>query len=219
MVIPYPDKNDRLRPSSNQIDQDSAESEADASTEYVEVRTDSGVIDDVDVLQTDADAEAVKYSSSEYYWLIGSHVILNAVCSLLSRPQTPTNFRKKEWRILQSFIAKGPGESVPLTFSEAMLLPSIFYMTMNSLCGAKAAPLFAPACVTIRFKIAGLISHIRSRLKKNSLLTSSDPRVIQFYFNCFLNFQMQTRDSRFVLNRGLQELIVLDLEHHKLLKT
>ena len=207
VVTSYPGKNDRLRPSSNVIDQESEESEAEASTNNVEVPTDSGVIDSIDVLQTDAGAEAVNYSSSEDYRSIGSHVILNAVCSLLLRPRTPTYFRKKEWRFLQSFIAKCPGESVPLTFPEAMLLPSIYYMTMNnSICGAIPAPLFASTNITKSFNIAGLIAHIRSRLKNFSLLTSSDPRIIQFYFDCFLNFQMTSMDSRFVLNRGLQEI-------------
>ena len=60
--------------------------------------------------------------------------------------------------------------------------------------------------------ISLIFCHIRSRLKNSSLLTSSDPRLIQFYFDCFFNSKMISRYSRFVLNRGLQELFHNDTE-------
>ena len=171
----------------------------------LEMPTDAGFVDDVELQQTDAGAESVHFHSNDDLHAVGSHVILNAVCALLNRPRNPTNFRKKEWRFLQSFVAKCPGESVPLTFPEAALLPSIYYiMAEQSICGAVPAPLFSPS-LSKRFNFADIISHIKNRLKDFSVLTSTDPRVIQFYFDCFLNFQAQYCDTRFVLNRGLQE--------------
>ena len=171
----------------------------------LEMPTDAGFVDDVQLQQTDAGAESVHFHSNDDLHAVGSHVILNAVCALLNRPRNPTNFRKKEWRFLQSFVAKCPGESVPLTFPEAALLPSIYYiMAEQSICGAVPAPLFSPS-LSKKFNFADIISHIKNRLKDFSLLTSTDPRVIQIYFDCFLNFQAQYCDTRFVLNRGLQE--------------
>ena len=216
-VTPHVGKNEVLRQQvesdETEVDSGEDESEVEASTSEIDAPTDAGVVEAVEVSETDAGAEAVQMHSARDLKTVGSHVILNAVCSLLNRPRNPTYFRKKEWRFLQSFIAKCPGESVPLTFPEAMLLPSIYYLTIkNSICGAIPSPLFAPAFVTNRFNFADIISHIRSRLKNLSLLTSCDPRVIQFYFDCFLNFQVQRFDSRFVLNRGLEELGSLNCE-------
>ena len=109
-----------------EVDSGEDECEVEASTSEIDAPTDAGVVEAVEVSETDAGAEAVQMHSARDLKTVGSHVILNAVCSLLNRPRNPTYFRKKEWRFLQSFIAKCPGESVPLTFPEAMLLPSIY---------------------------------------------------------------------------------------------
>ena len=66
----------------------------------VAVPVDSGIVENLEAHESDAGAEAVQYNSSDDSRAIGSHVILNSVCSLLNRPSSPTNFRKKEWRFL-----------------------------------------------------------------------------------------------------------------------
>ena len=78
-------------------------------------------------------------------------------------------------------------------------------MINNAFGGAIPAPPYSPATCK-KFRIADIVSHIRSRLKNVSLSSSGDPRLIQFYFDCFLNYETLNRDSRIVLNRGLQEL-------------
>ena len=171
----------------------------------IEMPSEAGLVDDVEATDTDTAATAVEYHSNDDLQSIGSHFIINGVCSLLNRPKNPSHFRKKDWRFLQSFVANCPDESVPLTFPEAALLPSIYYvMLKNTIGGAIPSPIYSPA-VAKRFNFANIVSHIRSRLKNISLLTSGDPRLLQFYFDCYFNFQSLRRDSRLVLNRGLQE--------------
>ena len=83
----------------------------------------------------------------------------------------------------------------------------------NSICGAFPSPLFPPPSFNKRFNFADTISHIRSSLKNLSLLTSCDPRVIQFYFDGLLDFQFQDVHSRFDLSWILQELGSLKVEN------
>ena len=84
-------------------------------------------------------------------------------------------------------------------------------MINNAFGGAIPAPPYSPATCK-KFRIADIVSHIRSRLKNNSLSSSGDQRLIQFYFDCFLNYETLNRDSRIVLNRGLQELSTHNFE-------
>ena len=217
-VVPFNGRNnttegdslDSLNPGNEQNDSqqiDQEETSDPGSSNFFDVPIDSGIVDECEPKDTDAGALAVQYNTYDDLKTIGSHVILNSICSLLNRPKNPTHFRKKEWRFLQSFVSKCPGESVPLTFPEAVLLPSLYYQVgKGSFCGAVPSILFAPSNCKLYNNFADILSHIRSRLKNFSLLTSSDPKLIQFYFDCFLNFQMISRDSRFVLNRGLQHL-------------
>ena len=163
--------------------------------------TDARVIETFEILETDGGGEPVKMQSARDLGTVGSHIIFRAVGSLVKRPSNPNYFRNEEWRFLQHFMAKCPGDKVRLTIREARLLTSIYYLSMkNSICGAFPPPLFPPPSFTKRFNFADIISHIRSRLKNLSLLTSCDPRVIQFYFDGLLNFQFQDVHSRFVLS-------------------
>ena len=126
----------------------------------VDVPVDSGIVENFEIQETNAGAEAVQYNSNDDLKTIGSHVILNAVCSLLNRPSNPTHFKKKkEWRFLQSFISKCPGESVPLTFPEAVLFPSLYYQTgEGSFCGAVSSFLFAPFNCNVFNNFADILS-------------------------------------------------------------
>ena len=67
---------------------------------------DSGIVENLEAHETDGGAEAVQYNSNDDLRAIGSHVILNSVCSLLNRPSNPTHFRKKELCFLQSFNSR-----------------------------------------------------------------------------------------------------------------
>ena len=131
---------------------------------------------------------------------------------MLNRPKNPSHFRKKDWRFLQSFVANCPDESVPLTFPEAALLPSIYYVMLNNTIGGAIPATLYSFFMAKRFNFANIVSHIRSRLKNICLPTSGDPRLLQFYFDCYFNFQSLHRDSRIVLNRGLQEFTKSDSE-------
>ena len=198
LVVPFRSKNQNSNPNnSNNVetvhnDYDTLDDDEDFDLDsydpsnLVNVPVDSGIVENLEVEKSDAGAEAVQYNSYDDLRAIGSHVILNAVCSLLNRPSNPTHFKKKEWRFLQSFISKCPGESVPLTFPEAVLFPSLYYQAEEgSFCGAIPSLLFAPFNCNVFNNFADVLSHIRSRLKNFSLLTSSDPRLIQFFLIVF----------------------------------
>ena len=184
----------------------------DDSLSILEMPTEAGFVEDMEVTDTDTGAKAVVYHTNGDLQSIGSHIIINAVCSLLNRPKNPSHLSKKDWRFLQSFVANCPDESVPLTVPQAALLPSIFYVMLNNTIGrAIPAPLHSPYMAK-RFNFANIVSHIRSRLNNICLPTSGDPRLLQFYFDCYFNFQSLHRDSRIVLNRGLQEFTKSDSE-------
>ena len=52
---------------------------------------------------------------------------------------------------------------------------------------------------------ASLEQHLQTRLKDSSLLTSTDPRYVQYVFDTIFNLQLRVNDTRIVLNRGWSE--------------
>ena len=77
-------------------------------------------------------------------------------------------------------------------------------MVDGAICGALPSTLYSKHDCK-RYNFAD-VQHIQSQHKDSSLLLSSDPKIIQFYFDCFTNFKVNQQDVRFVFNRGLQEI-------------
>ena len=53
---------------------------------------------------------------------------------------------------------------------------------------------------------ANVIDHIQTRLTNGSLLTSTDVKMMLFYFDIFLNLKGNHQDTRFIVSRRLPEL-------------
>ena len=189
------------------VEEQSFES-SDLPAVFFEGPTDGGIFNDEPVIEaSDAGVLPVSSDSCGDSTAISSNVVINGFCSLLTRPKTPMHFPKKVWRYLQNFVSNCPFDTVPLTFPEAMLFPSIFYSQQNnSFIGAIPHTLIAPKNFTYRFNFADIEQQLRARLRNGSLLTSCDPRVLSFYFDIFLNFKCIQRDVRFVMNRGLTDI-------------
>ena len=175
---------------------------------FFEGPTDGGVFFDEPLIEsTDAGVHPISSDILGDSTAISSNVVINGFCSLLTRPKTPMNFPKRVWRFLQNFVSNCPFDTVPLTFPEAMLFPSVFYCQQNnSFNGAIPHTLIASKNFTYRFNFADIEQQLRARLRNGSLVTSCDSRILSFYFDVYLNFKCIQRDVRFVMNRGLPDI-------------
>ena len=133
------------------------------------------------------------------------HVLLNGFCGLLKRKNSrPIYVNARKRRLLENITATSPDCSVPLLHPEAMLFPTIFWKQTKDFTypGAISASLFNNENHNRSLGFAGLDDMMRTRIKDSSLLTSSDPRYIQYAFDSVFNLQLRGKDSRIVLNRG-----------------
>ena len=136
------------------------------------------------------------------------HVLLNGQCGLLKRSKgSPLYVAARHKRFLENITATSPPNSVPLLQPEAMLFPSIFWHqnTDGSYSGAIPSPLYNDHKQNELLGFASLEQHLQTRLKDSSLLTSTDPRYVQYVFDTIFNLQLRVNDTRIVLNRGWSE--------------
>ena len=136
------------------------------------------------------------------------HILLNGQCGLLKRKKgTPIYVAAKFKRVLENIATTSPPNSVPLIQSEAMLFPSIFWKQNEDggYAGAIPAGLYNDTWHNSTLGFVGLDDMLKTRLKDSSLLTSSDPRYIQYAFDCIFNLQLRESDTRVVLSRGWSE--------------
>ena len=133
------------------------------------------------------------------------HILLNGQCGLLKRRQgSPLYVAARFKRMLENVTATSSPMSVPLYQPEAMMFPSIFWKQNadGSYPGSLPSSLFNNPQSNKYMGYATLENHLKTRLMDSSLLTSSDPRYIQFAFDTLFNLQLREHDSRVILNRG-----------------
>ena len=136
------------------------------------------------------------------------HVLLNGQCGLLKTNKgSPLYVAAGHKRILENITATSPTNSVPLPQPEAMLFPSIFWHQNSdgSYSGAIPSPLYNNQKQNELLGFASLEQPLQTRLKDSSLLTSTDPRYVQYVFDTIFNLQLCVNDTRIVLNRGWSE--------------
>ncbi|KAF4750795.1 hypothetical protein FOZ62_017765, partial [Perkinsus olseni] len=100
------------------------------------------------------------------------------------------------------------GASIPLLYPEGMLFPSIFWksLTDGTVIGALPHCLWTAPAACKKAGFATLSEHVKTRLTDPTLLTSTDPRAIQFYFDALFNLQLSHSDTRVVMSRGWEHV-------------
>ena len=180
--------------------------EYDELNPLIDAPTDAGT--DVDVGDnTDTGHVAVTAEFKSDLRSVGLCVLLNGMADVLNRANHPITFRKNQWRHLQKIVASYPDASASTLFPEAMLRPSVFpFVAEHSFVGAIPSALLASEKFNQHFQYASLHDHIKARLLNGSLLTSTDPFMLQYYFDCYMNMKLNSQDVRFIIHRGLPEL-------------
>ena len=136
------------------------------------------------------------------------HILLNGHCGLLKRSRgSPVYVAARHKRMLENITSTASPKSVPLLQPEAMMFPTIFWKQNydGSYPGALPSSLFNSASNNANVGFASLEDHLQTRLKDSSLLTSSDPRYVQYVFDTIFNLHLRENDTRVVLNRGWGE--------------
>ena len=70
----------------------------------IEMPTEAVYVDEIVVTETDAGATPVEYDHNDDLQYVGSHVMINGVCSLLNRPKNPTFFEKRSGAFYSLFL-------------------------------------------------------------------------------------------------------------------
>ncbi|KAF4741263.1 hypothetical protein FOZ63_029320, partial [Perkinsus olseni] len=151
-----------------------------------------------------ADIPVMQQSSSG----VPGHILLNKHFGLLTRPGHANYVGSKQAAFFQRVTARFAGASIPLLYPEGMLFPSIFWKSMadGTVIGALPHCFWTNATACKKAGFADLAAHIKTRLMDPTLLTSTDPRVIQFYFDALFNLQLSRSDTRIILSRGWEHL-------------
>ena len=132
--------------------------------------------------------------------------ILNNVGSLLARKGSKLRGSMNEKFFLQRIASTTPGRVVPLVYPEAMLFPSLFWKDAKddgAMLGAIPCGLMGHDATLRRFGIAGLHSHMYSRLTNPTFGTGADPRYICYAFDAMVNLSCRHEDVRVILHRGV----------------
>ena len=148
---------------------------------------------------------ASEHVHMDVHFKLPLHVLLNGQCGLLKRSHgSPLYVAARFKRMLENVTATSSPMSVPLYQPEAMMFPSIFWKQNadGSYPGSLPSSLFNNPQSNKYMGYATLENHLKTRLMDSSLLTSSDPRYIQFAFDTLFNLQLREHDSRVILNRG-----------------
>ncbi|KAF4753036.1 hypothetical protein FOZ62_011082, partial [Perkinsus olseni] len=139
---------------------------------------------------------------------VPGHVLLNKHYGLLNRPGVTNYITARSGAFFQRLTSRFAGASIPLLYPEGMLFPSIFWKSLadGTVVGALPHCLWTAAGECKKAGFASLSEHIRTRLTDPTLLTSTDPRAIQFYFDALFNLQLSHSDTRIVMSRGWEHL-------------
>ncbi|KAF4699456.1 hypothetical protein FOZ62_024538, partial [Perkinsus olseni] len=139
---------------------------------------------------------------------VQGHILLNKHFGLLSRPGLANYVSSRPASFFQRITARFAGASIPLLYPEGMLFPSIFWKSLpdGTVVGALPHCLWNTPSACKKAGFADLADHIRTRILDPTLLTSTDPRVIQFYFDSLFNRELSHSDTRVVLSRGWEHL-------------
>lgn len=136
---------------------------------------------------------------------VSGHILLNRHCNLLVRPGRAHESSIASKRFLQSVVSKASGESIPLLQPEGELFPSAYWHYNDdnlSISGALPSVLYDEEGITKRYGFAGIVAQIRARVRNGRLLASTDPRMLQFYFDAMTNLLLRRSHSRIVLHKG-----------------
>ncbi|KAF4647460.1 hypothetical protein FOL47_004555, partial [Perkinsus chesapeaki] len=108
-----------------------------------------------------------------------------------------------------NLVARARGNCVPLLYPEAELFPSTFwhYNAKDlSTTGALPTVLYDEEKATKEYGFAGVLQHVTSRVKDGTLMTSIDPRLIQYYFDVVTNLLLRHSHAKIILHRGYSVL-------------
>ncbi|KAF4716680.1 hypothetical protein FOZ63_030777, partial [Perkinsus olseni] len=139
---------------------------------------------------------------------VPGHILLNKHYGLLNRPGATNYISARSGAFFQRLTSRFAGASIPLLYPEGMLFPSIFWksLTDGTVIGALPHCLWTAPAACKKAGFATLSEHVKTRLTDPTLLTSTDPRAIQFYFDALFNLQLSHSDTRVVMSRGWEHV-------------
>jgi len=160
-----------------------------------------------DIPETSAGNQPLEtYEPNGETFVTGAHALMNGAATLLARKGHRINFSKRQRHYIERMVSTTTGKSVPLLYPEAALFPSCFYLDdegCGSTLGAIPAGLMTDTKHLQRHGFAPLTDQLRSRMKNHTLLCSSDPRYINYAFDCLMNLAVRDMDIRILLHRGI----------------
>ena len=175
----------------------------------VEFSAPSGALSDKLHLDTDAGSTHMPVEIDDVFDedVVSMHALLNDIASVLRRcdPIQPT---KQLQRFLQRFLCLHQSSSSSLVQLEALLFPSIFFYQMDDGAYPGAIPFFLYAddkhCASFGFE--SLLTHFRTRLCDQSLLTSSNSKYLQYAADVLLNLNLKGKHTSSYVKRGIQSV-------------
>ncbi|KAF4705936.1 hypothetical protein FOZ63_013245 [Perkinsus olseni] len=135
---------------------------------------------------------------------VPGHILLNKHYGLLNRPGVTNYISARSGAFFQRLTSRFAGASIPLLYPEGMLFPSIFWKSLadGTVIGALPHCLWTAPGACKKAGFATLSEHVKTRLTDPTLLTSTDPRAIQFYFDALFNLQLSHSDTRTLRAEG-----------------
>ena len=169
----------------------------------------SGALSDTLHLDTDAGSTHMPVEIDELLDedIVSMHALLNDIAFVLRR-RDPIQPTKKLKRFFQRFLCLHHSSSSSLVQLEALLFPSIFYYQMDDGSYPGAIPFFLYAedknCASFGFE--SLLTHFRTRLCDQSLLTSSNTKYLQYAADVLLNLNLKSKHTDSYVRRGIQSV-------------
>ena len=130
--------------------------------------------------------------------------ILNNVGYLMTRNKYDIKCSRYINHCMQDLFAVDICQSIPLLYSEGMLLPSLHWKYTKEKCsifGAIPSLLLSLCCIQEGF--SSIQQLICTRLTYTSKSMGSDPRYICHYYDIVANLSASRNESRLVINLGL----------------
>ena len=141
------------------------------------------------------------------YDIVSMHALLNNISPLLQRRE-PIQATKQLKRFFQRFLCLHPSSSCSLLQMEALLFPSIFYFQLDDGSFPGAIPFFLygddKACNSFGFQ--SLLQHFITRITDPTLLTSSNPKYLQYATDALLNLGLKGQLTHDYIKRGIQSI-------------
>ncbi|KAF4744372.1 hypothetical protein FOZ62_013971, partial [Perkinsus olseni] len=219
---PFPDAEDDsdgdFDPLQEIIDLQAEDSDSSSDSQPEDLLVDVGLLSDDGASSDDNDNDGLNLPATDAADTpvmldasssrVQGHILLNKHFGLLSRPGLANYVSSRPASFFQRITARFAGASIPLLYPEGMLFPSIFWKSLpdGTVVGAIPHCLWNTPSACKKAGFADLADHIRTRILDPTLLTSTDPRVIQFYFDSLFNRELSHSDTRVVLSRGWEHL-------------